>query len=562
MSSVPHSSNPRLPELEKLRAANAALQVQVQSLSQQLAWFRRQLFGTKSERRVVEDNPHQPLLDGLIDTAEPVSAPATETITYQRRKGKNREEDCVTEQGLRFDESVPVVTIELSVPASMRGDDYEVIAEKVTYRLAQRPGSHVVLRYVRPVVKHKREATLLSVPAPDGLWEGSMADVSVVAGVLVDKFCYHLPLYRQHQRLLMSGITVARPTLTTWVHRSGALLKPIVDAQLRHVLLSKTLAMDETPIKAGRGKHKGKMKTAWYWPLYGEDDEVVFTFSPTRARTHIEKVLGSFAGTLLSDGASVYEQFTRSRPHLVHAQCWNHTRRMFVKAEELEPDAVAEGLELIGELYRIEAHIRKNKLDAEQTLAYRAEHARVGVDAFFAWCDEQCQRIELIPSNPLSKAIQYAQAREGASSGAGSDVDGGVIQYAQAREGACLPMLDGFQCGEIQYAQAREGALRVYLTDPTVAIDTNHLERALRPIPMGRKSWLFCWTEVGAEYVGIIQSLMSTCRLHGINPYTYLVDVLQRIAVHPNSQVEELTPRRWKTLFADNPLRSDLALVT
>ena len=140
MSSVPHSSNPRLPELEKLRAANAALQVQVQSLSQQLAWFRRQLFGTKSERRVVEDNPHQPLLDGLIDTAEPVSAPATETITYQRRKGKNREEDCVTEQGLRFDESVPVVTIELSVPASMRGDDYEVIAEKVTYRLAQRPG--------------------------------------------------------------------------------------------------------------------------------------------------------------------------------------------------------------------------------------------------------------------------------------------------------------------------------------------------------------------------------------------------------------------------------------
>lgn len=518
MSSVPHSSNPRLPELEKLRAANAALQVQVQSLSQQLAWFRRQLFGTKSERRVVEDNPHQPLLDGLIDTAEPVSAPATETITYQRRKGKNREEDCVTEQGLRFDESVPVVTIELSVPASMRGDDYEVIAEKVTYRLAQRPGSHVVLRYVRPVVKHKREATLLSVPAPDGLWEGSMADVSVVAGVLVDKFCYHLPLYRQHQRLLMSGITVARPTLTTWVHRSGALLKPIVDAQLRHVLLSKTLAMDETPIKAGRGKHKGKMKTAWYWPLYGEDDEVVFTFSPTRARTHIEKVLGSFEGTLLSDGASVYEQFTRSRPHLVHAQCWNHTRRMFVKAEELEPDAVAEGLELIGELYRIEAHIRKNKLDAEQTLAYRAEHARVGVDAFFAWCDEQCQRIELIPSNPLSKAIQYAQARE--------------------------------------------GALRVYLTDPTVAIDTNHLERALRPIPMGRKSWLFCWTEVGAEYVGIIQSLMSTCRLHGINPYTYLVDVLQRIAVHPNSQVEELTPRRWKTLFADNPLRSDLALVT
>ncbi len=73
-----------------------------------------------------------------------------------------------------------------------------------------------------------------------------------------------------------------------------------------------------------------------------------------------------------------------------------------------------------------------------------------------------------------------------------------------------------------------------------------------------RKSWLFCWTEVGAKYVGIIQSLLATCRLHAINPYTYLVDVLQRIAIHPDSRVEELTPRRWKALFADDPLRSDL----
>ena len=101
-----------------------------------------------------------------------------------------------------------------------------------------------------------------------------------------------------------------------------------------------------------------------------------------------------------------------------------------------------------------------------------------------------------------------------------------------------------------------------YLGDPTVAIDTNHLERALRPIPMGRKAWLFCWTEVGAEYVGVIQSLMTTCRLHGINPYTYLVDVLQRIAIHPDKDIEALTPRHWKTLFANNPLRSDLYLAT
>ena len=105
---------------------------------------------------------------------------------------------------------------------------------------------------------------------------------------------------------------------------------------------------------------------------------------------------------------------------------------------------------------------------------------------------------------------------------------------------------------------ARVDSLKVFLSDPDVPIDTNHLERALRPVPMGRKNWLFCWTDLGAKQVGIIQSLLVTCQLHGINPHTYLVDVLQRISQHPASRVVELTPRVWKTKFADKPLCSDL----
>ncbi len=104
----------------------------------------------------------------------------------------------------------------------------------------------------------------------------------------------------------------------------------------------------------------------------------------------------------------------------------------------------------------------------------------------------------------------------------------------------------------------RRGGLEVYLEDPDVAIDTNHLERALRVIPMGRRNWLFCWTELGARQVGIVQSLLTTCRLHDVDPYDYLVDVLQRVGQHPASKVEQLTPRVWKTLFANNPLRSEL----
>ena len=110
----------------------------------------------------------------------------------------------------------------------------------------------------------------------------------------------------------------------------------------------------------------------------------------------------------------------------------------------------------------------------------------------------------------------------------------------------------------MNYALQRRLGLEVFLDDPDVAIDTNHLERALRPIPMGKRNWLFTSTEVGARRVGIIQSLLVTCRLHGVDPYTYLVDVLQRISEHPAKRVRELTPRMWNSLFAHDPLPSAL----
>jgi transposase len=108
----------------------------------------------------------------------------------------------------------------------------------------------------------------------------------------------------------------------------------------------------------------------------------------------------------------------------------------------------------------------------------------------------------------------------------------------------------------------RQSQLKVFLSNPDVHIDTNHLERSLRVIPMGRKNYLFCWSELGTEQLGILQSLMVTCRIQGINSYTYLVDVLQRVGIHPTKDVLDLVPRVWKTTFADNPLQSDLSIPT
>ena len=509
--------------LDQLRVAVDQKEERIQSLEHQLNWFKRQVFGEKSEKRDMTDNPYQQTIADLLKELPEIPKQPDEekkTVSYQRGKAKkNALDGSPDDSGLRFDDSVPVEEIALLAP-ELEGpdaDDYEIVSYKVTYRLAERPGSQVILKYTRPVLKKKSSQRLITTPAPGNVLDKSFADVSFLAGMLLNKFMYHLPLYRQHQRLEHNGVKVARSTLTNLVRRSIDLLKPVYQAQLRQLLRSRVLAMDETPIKAGR-KKKGKMNLAYFWPIYGEHDEVCFTFSKSRGMQHILDQLGAFEGTLVTDGYGAYEKFKKQNQALTHAQCWAHCRRKFAEAKDAEPESVAVALAYIGRIYEHEAYLRENAIDGREKLNYRTENSLPVVDAFFSWCFKQRQRIDLVKSNPLSRALAYATKRE--------------------------------------------HALKVFLSDPDVPPDTNHLERALRVIPMGRRNWLFSWTEAGAEQVGIIQSLLVTCKLHDVNPYEYLVDVLQRVGNHPASRVEELTPRLWKEHFADNPMRSDLERLT
>ena len=426
---------------------------------------------------------------------EPATAPVpVEEISYRRRKNKPRG-DAATETGLRFDESVPVTTIEVVDPAveAIPETERERIGEKVTHRLAQRPASYEVLKYVRPVVKRRDTGELLTARMPSNVLERTLADVSLLAGILVDEFTYHLPLHRQHRRMGDTGIVVSRSSLTNWAGQAIDLVKPIVDAQSAHVLEGGVLAMDETPLKAGRVA-PGKMRQAYFWPVYGEDDEIVFHYAPTREHRHVDAFLGGFDGKLLSDGYEAYASYARRRG-AVNAQCWAHCRRVCEQAKESDPDAVASALALIGGLYSIERDIRRARVEGAAKRAARESQSAPIATEFFAWCRKQCERGDLLPKSPLAKALRYA--------------------------------LD------------REAELSVFLADPLVAIDTNHLERGLRPVPTGRRNWLFAWTELGAERIGVIQSLLATCRLHEVDPYTYLLDVLQRVGEHPASRAVE-----------------------
>jgi transposase len=489
-----------------------ALLVSHQELQQQLDWFKRQLFGTKSDRRIFPENARQLTLGETLHPHDD-SAPEPETtVRSHRRKTASPSPD--DEGRLRFDASVPVEVVEMpNLEVKGHEDEYDYVGEKVTDRLSQRPGSYVVLRYVRKIYKKKKSGEFSCPPAPPTVFEKSYADVSFLAGLLIEKYRYHLPLYRQHQRLDAAGVHIGRSTLTYFVQRVAELLDPIYGAQFASILLSEVLAMDETPIRAGP-KGKRKMKTGYFWPIYGDQDEIVFPFSPSRCGGLVEEVLADYRGVLLSDGYKVYDRYAERVNGIVHAQCWSHTRRNFIEAEAVEPELSGDILDCIASLYAFEDEIRVRKLKDERRQLYRAEHCKPVVDDIFRRLKEAVRERILLPSSPLTKAANYA--------------------------------LD------------REDALRVFLEYPNVPVDTNHLEREIRPIALGRKNWLFCWTELGAHDTGVIQSLLATCRLQCVDPYVYLVDVLQRISTHPARDVAQLTPRLWKEHFADNPIRSDL----
>jgi transposase len=517
---APVSIEPSPADSAATREPQVALLLQrIDTLERQIEWLKRQLFGAKSERFAPTPEPQQMHLGQVLGElpVPPAEGGGTRVPAHTRRGPRSDFADDAVSVPF-FDESKVVIeTIKVPNPEaqSLAPEQYEVIGQKCSFRLAQRPGSYVVLKYIRPVIKRHDTQSLHCPPAPAGVIEGSRADVSFIVGVLVDKFRWHLPLYRQHQRLLDAGFNLSRQWLTQLVQQAAQLLEPVYAAQFDSIRASRVKVMDETPIKAGRAG-PGKMKSSYFWPVYGEQDEVCFPHFESRRHEHVRQALGLNqvpGAVLLSDGYEAYSRYA-GKVGITHAQCWVHSRRAFFEAQGAEPTAAGEALHQIAALYEVENHIRQAGLGGENKRLHRLAHSKPLVEKFFGWVDRQFERQGLLPSNPLTKALAYARERR--------------------------------------------AGLEVFLDDPDVAMDTNHLERALRAIPMGRRNWLFCWTEVGAKHAGIVQSLIVTCGLHGIDPYTYFVDVLQRVGQHPARQVALLTPRLWKQHFAANPLRSDL----
>jgi hypothetical protein len=331
-----------------------------------------------------------------------------------------------------------------------------------------------------------------------------MPTEATLAHVLVSKYADHLPLYRQAQIYSRQGIDLDRSTLAAWVGKSAFELTPVYEALMADLKRSTKLFMDETPAPVLAPGRK-RTKTGYFWalarddrPWSGEDPPgVAFTYAPGRSGQHADNILSGFSGILQVDGYAGYNRLLkRPAQDVTLAYCWAHARRKLHDVAQSGAAPIAqEGLAQIQALYRIEKDLRG--MSANQRCTARQEHSKPIINVFALWLSQSRARVSA--KSPTGEALKY---------------------IAKYWDGLCR-----------------------FLDDGRIELDSNAVERTIRPIALNRKNALFAGHDAGAQNWAVIASLIETCKLNGIEPHAYLCGVLTAIAAgHKQNDIDQLLP--------------------
>jgi transposase len=377
------------------------------------------------------------------------------------------------------------------------------IGEDVSERLDVIPAQFKVIVTRRPKYACRACAGEVSqAPAPERLIENGLPTEALVAHVLVAKYADHTPLYRQAQIYARQGITLDRSTLADWVGRAAFALKPVHARLLERLKQSTKLFADETTapvLDPGRGRvKKGQLwayardERPWAGP---EPPAVAYVYAPDRKHARPAEHLAGFAGTLQVDGYGAYATLAEGNAVQL-AFCWSHVRRQFYDIQVKTPAPIAsEALLRIAAFYAIEAEI--GGLTAGERQHVRQLRTKPLIDAFKSWLEAKLAAVS--GKSTIAAAIRYALSRW-------------------------------------------DGLVR-FLDDGRIDIDSNVVERSIRPIALGRKNHLFAGSDGGGEHWAVIASLIETCKMNGVDPQAYLRDVLTKIvARHPMSELDGLLP--------------------
>lgn len=490
-------------QLENLQSENQKLRDVISSLKERLDWFERQVFGKRSEKMVV--TPGEIYLPGFPWGVDQVlEAEEKKPVAAHERKPPKRDgKDTIS-----WPSDLPVERVFIDLPAEEKicpetGVFLVKIGEEKTSKLALKPGRFFIKEIIRPKYAHpqKSEEGVKIAELPETLLTRCIADESLLADILVKKFADHLPLNRMSEILARQGIFVSRQILSQWVIRCGEALKPLYDEMYKQILASGNVFIDETPVKM-LAPGKGQTHQSFMWVMSGGNEANpayrVYNFRTSRQHHHAAELLKDFCGVLHSDKYGAYEALANNK-QFTWCPCWVHIRRKFIEAESGDPSFRKWVLAQMQELFKLEEEAWA--LSAQERLRIRQEKEVPIIDDLICAIKDKLLNGKILPKSKFREALGYFS---------------GLIPY-----------------------------LKNYTLHPWARLDNNVVERAVRPIAIGRKNWLFVGSEDGGEAAAVLFSLIQTCRALKINPVNYLQDIMVRIMGHNSQKLYELLPDHW-----------------
>jgi transposase len=476
--------------LEQSRRENAILRQKLDALA-------RRFFGKKSEQ--LNAAQLELLLSGLTEGSVELTEEEPPPARPQSRPSR-----CPTRR-LRTPDNLEVVQ-EVIEPELVQAEPehWKRIGQEVSRQLDYQPGKFFWQETVRPkyVRRDQRALPPVIAAAPERVAEHSLAAPGLLAQLLVSKYCDHLPFYRQEQIFWeRHGVFIARQQMVQWTAQSVRLLSGISDCLKRQMQGSPYVQVDETPVRYQDPNLRGRCGQGYLWTALVPGQCVVYEWHTSRAARCLDSLLGAgFAGKLQCDGYSAYPAFAKGKRGVDLLGCWAHARRNFFEAQEQAPRVAGWFLNQIGLLYRWEEQLRRKRAGPVLRQVQRSSHHRMVIERLGRALKKLQPRY--LPQSLLGQAIGYA-----------------LNQWS---------LLEGFlEHGEVE-------------------IDNNLVENAIRPTALGKKNWLFFGSEEAGQRSAVIYTLIENCRLHGVEPYTYLKDVLERLPRTTNREVDQLTPLKWQ----------------
>ena len=491
---------------------------EIKKLSDTLLWLRRKVFGKMSEKNLPLD-PDQLLLfeqEHLTDEerarldkeVEAAEQQMTKTITV-KVKPSRRDLDTT---GLPTE----VIDIYPDGTTDENGklkDEYVEIGTDESSRL-----EHIAAKtYIKKTVIHKvmlksdsnnktpEDRRIICARLPLAPVNRCMAGASVLTDIIIGKFMYHLPFYRQIQQYKESGITISDSTMGGWYEAAVEKLKLLYDILRQHILQSEYIQIDESVLPViDSERHKARKGYGWCVRDAIRGAVMFYYDRGSRGGKVAREILGAYKGAVQCDGYDAYDQFEKNDNITVYG-CWAHARRKFVDALNESNRLATEALCLIRKIYKVESDADKAGLNADERKEQRLKISYPTIRLFETWMKETY--LKVLPNSKMGDAIEYTYS--------------------------LLPRLSR------------------YVNDGRINIDNNLIENAIRPLALGRKNYLFCGNDASAYRAAIVYSLISTCKAADVDPRTWMEDVLRKIPYYQRDQrdLAELLPFNWKNRY-------------